>query len=74
MIQTDNGYQVRVRFGKVSMPVRAFLDSDAGGVGRTAAAVLEVSMPVRAFLDSDWLDPHLKQWSAFCFNARQGIS
>ena len=63
-----------MRFGKVSMPVRAFLDSDAGGVGRTAAAVLEVSMPVRAFLDSDCPGRCFDEIPGRGFNARQGIS
>ena len=38
---------------EVSMPVRAFLDSDAGFGSAVPEEYTPVSMPVRAFLDSD---------------------
>ncbi len=37
----------------VSMPVRAFLDSDGSGATAKTSLRKPVSMPVRAFLDSD---------------------
>ena len=55
----------------VSMPVRAFLDSDYSN-STMRAKVKEVSMPVRAFLDSDTV--RILAFSDVGFNARQGIS
>ncbi len=53
MIQTiSGGLDDRLGIFIVSMPVRAFLDSDGAYIG-VRSPVKSVSMPVRAFLDSD---------------------
>jgi len=60
--------------GEVSMPVRAFLDSDTSVISRVLPAGGFVSMPVRAFLDSDLVDLLFALFNMVGFNARQGIS
>ncbi len=58
---------------RVSMPVRAFLDSDDTSAACWDTAPI-VSMPVRAFLDSDRYHCKPLHHNGCSFNARQGIS
>ncbi len=58
----------------VSMPVRAFLDSDINLSRLARRRSTTVSMPVRAFLDSDPFFPPPEEPAEQRFNARQGIS
>jgi len=60
--------------GSVSMPVRAFLDSDHILSFLYITSIRYVSMPVRAFLDSDQTIRSVSGYRRMRFNARQGIS